>query len=76
MYPNEFRPLIRAILRLSNGCINVDVDYEATRAQIGTIQQVQALGLGWNSFYDMVKAAVNAKYVEENGKLLKALKVK
>lgn len=52
------------------------VDYEATRAQIGTIQDVQALRLGWNSFYEMVKAAVNGIYVEENGRLLTALKVK
>ncbi|PVF97442.1 hypothetical protein CPB86DRAFT_452557 [Serendipita vermifera] len=76
MYPKQFRPLIRAIFKLSDGCTNVAVDYEATRKQIGTIHDVQALGLGWNSFYEMVKAAVNGKYVEENGKLLTALKVK
>jgi hypothetical protein len=76
LYPKEFRPLINAIFKLSDGYIDVPVDYEAARAQIGTMQNVQALGLGWNTFYDMVKAAVNAKYVEEDGKLLTALKVK
>jgi hypothetical protein len=75
MYTREFRPLIKAILRLSGGLTDVAVDYEATRSQIGTRDDVQALGLGWGTFYEMVKAAVKKSYVIEDGKWLTALKV-
>lgn len=74
LYPNEFRPLINAILRLSGGHTEVSVDYEAARSQIGTIKDVKALGLGWDSFYQMVKAAVQKNLVREEGKWLTALK--
>lgn len=80
LYPTRFRPLIKAILQLSDNYTGVEVDFEKVRGNVGTQNHIKSLGFGWRTFNQMITEAIHQKYVEQgsndgSGKWLKALLV-
>jgi hypothetical protein len=66
-YPTKFRPLIKAILQLSDNRTNVQVGFEAIRQLMGKREDVQALNPGFTTFTSMVNQASQEKCVEQGG---------
>ncbi|PVF97440.1 hypothetical protein CPB86DRAFT_734937 [Serendipita vermifera] len=78
LYPERFRPLIKAIFQLCENYTEVEVDFEQVRGKIGTQQSVKSLGFGWGTFSQMISEAVLGKWIQQgigdgSRKWLKAL---
>jgi hypothetical protein len=65
LYPSKFRPLVKAILQLSDNRANIQVGFEAVRKLIGKKGDIQALKLGWVTFTQMVNQAWKENYIKQ-----------
>jgi hypothetical protein len=68
-YPKKYRPLIKAILQLSDNRPNSRVGFEAVQKLVG---DVKALNVGLSTFATMVRGAVRDKYVDQGDIQLKS----
>jgi hypothetical protein len=64
-YPLKFRPLVKAILQLSNNRTNTRVGFIAVRNLIGNKEIVQAPELGWMNFKQMLNQAKKENCIQQ-----------
>ncbi|KAG8769061.1 hypothetical protein FRC15_003232 [Serendipita sp. 397] len=66
MYPETFRPLMKAVITQCQGQIGVNVHVESIRRVLGKMEQFKSLG--WSNLTVWVKAACTADYLTRGGK--------
>ncbi|KAG8834462.1 hypothetical protein FRC17_008684, partial [Serendipita sp. 399] len=66
LYPEHFRPLMRAILKQCNSQVGVEVKFDALREALGSMKQFTSLG--WSNLTVWVKAACTAGFLTREGK--------
>jgi hypothetical protein len=64
-YPSKYRPLVKAILQLSNNRAKSRVGFEAVQKIIGNNSQVKAINSGFTTFAGMTRQAAQDKIVEQ-----------